>query len=231
MSFIDLVKSCIKPLKGQCFFSASEVQADSKEVVVLIHGLIRRGSCFKALARKIAKTNLPCYVYDYDTTLKHIAGHGIDFKEFLVNKVYKDYPNAKVNIVSHSLGGIVSRYAINALTEIELQRINKVIMLGPPNQGSDIASLVCKLLPWAKKIILPLEELCSGDDSTIKQVPVLKDFDIDLAIISGKYDWLVKKEYTFLENISYSKHVNSDHSFMMYNPIVQKEVINYLHQK
>ena len=230
MSLIKLIKSLITPLKGKHYYSAPNAEIIGDEVVVLIHGLIRRGSCFKNLARKIAKSGFSCYVYDYDTTMKYIPEHGNDFKDFLVNKVLAENPNAKINIVSHSLGGIVTRYALSHFSISELQRINKIIMLGPPNQGSDIAKLVCKVLPWAKKIVLPLEELCSGDDSKIHQAPTLEDYEVNLAIISGKFDWLVKREYTFLENISYSKHINSDHSFMMYNPKAQKEVLNYLHR-
>ena len=230
MVLINLIKSLITPLKGKYYYSAPVADLIDDEVVVLIHGLIRRGTCFKNLAKKIAKSGFSCYVYDYDTTMKHISEHGEDFKDFLINKVIAENPNAKINIVSHSLGGIVSRYALSNFSKSELQRINKIIMLGPPNQGSDIAKFICKIMPWAKKIILPLEELCSGKDSKIHQAPSLEDYDVKLAVISGKFDWLVKREYTSLENISYSKHIKSDHSFMMYNSEAQKEVLSFLHK-
>ncbi len=229
MSVINIIKGLAKPLKGNFYYSAPNKEMAIDEVVVFVHGLIRRGNCFKSFAKKVAKCGFSCYVYDYDSTMKHISEHGTDFNNFLVDKVIAENPTAKINIVSHSLGGIVSRYALDNLSKVDVRRINKIIMLGPPNQGSDIASFVCKVLPWAKKIVLPLEDLCSGDDSKIHDAPKLENYDFKIAIISGKFDWLVKREYTFIENISYAKHINCDHSFMMYNSAAQREVINYLH--
>ncbi len=228
VSFIKIIKDLAKPLKGKLYYSSPDKEQAKDEVVVFVHGLIRRGNCFKNLAKKVATHGFSCYVYDYDTTMKHISEHGVDFNNFLVATVMAENPTAKINIVTHSLGGIVSRYALDSLSKVDAQRINKIIMLGPPNQGSDIASFVCKVLPWAKKIVLPLEDLCSGDESKIHNAPTLANYNFKIAIISGKFDWLVKREYTFMENISYAKHINCDHSFMMYNSTAQQEVIDYL---
>ena len=146
MTLINGIKKLIHPFKGSYYFSSDNPRAP--EVNVLVHGLIRRGRCFVKLGRLLAANGYPTYVYDYDTTMHSIAEHGAALRRYL-EKIAAENPESKINIITHSMGGLLTRYALGNFSEnydekadesvLKRSRIKHVIMLGPPNKGSDIA--------------------------------------------------------------------------------------------
>jgi len=203
------------------------------EVVVMVHGLTRRGYNLYPLGRKINRAGYAVYVYDYATTTKVIAAHGRDFRRYL-ERVVKAHPDQKINIVTHSMGGILTREALGHLAEeyhrdsdiLSADRFNRIVMLAPPNHGSDAARRAIRLLPFTRRLIKPLPELSSEPDAYIHQVPIPKNLDI--GIIAGRFDMEVSKKYTYLYGAHDHIMVNSDHSFMMYMPKVTELTIKYL---
>lgn len=121
----------------------------AEEVVFLLHGLMRTPSSMKPLATEIRSrtTSPPEIIYfNYASTRDSVAAHAAAFRELVENLPGR--PRWKA--IGHSLGNIVLRTAI-AQWEKEgdpqgvLDRLDRVVMLGPPNQGSSFARKLSQL--------------------------------------------------------------------------------------
>ena len=206
--------------------------------VVLVHGLFLFGFYLELLARRLTRDGYDVYVCDYPTRSCGIMEHGESFAG-LLDFIAEDSkaPKGSINIVTHSLGGIVARVALSMIEELPASRkhsfkcldssmIGRIVMLAPPNKGSDVARRVTRLLPWSKRFAKPLPELSSAPDSAIHSMPVPKSFQI--GIIAGTYDIEVAVPYTILETASARKVLRSDHALMPFYPHVYRELSLFL---
>jgi len=217
-------------MSGICHLSSPDPAA---ETVVLVHGLLRRSGNMMPLARRLHRAGFSVYVYDYATAGKSIAAHGVDFKRFL-EPLVTEQSVSRLHIVSHSMGGIITRVALGHLAPggslagevLKPERLGRVVMLAPPNGGSDIPRLTGWLFPFIGRFIVPLPELSSAPDAFVHRVPVPQG--IDIGIIAGRFDGKVRVCYTFLPGMRHHLVINSEHMFMVYWPFVAALVIRYL---
>lgn len=199
---------------------------DKNEIVVLVHGLFLRCLNMFTIGRFLNRHGYEIYIYDYFSTRKQIFHHGVDLKNYLM-RIFKMHPEKKVNIVTHSLGGIITREAVASLQrENEAEKIHRIVMLAPPNKGSDVAKNVVKSLPFSKWIAKPLPELSSSEEAYVHKVP--KPEGIEIGIIAGKYDEKVNLEYTHLEVQKDHIVVPSRHSFIMFKKEVKQKTLAFL---
>ncbi len=123
---------------------ASSMSALPAELVVLVHGLDEPGTCWKDVVPALQGDALTVceFVYPNDQTvpasavLLHAAlaaAHGRGAR--------------RVDLVSHSMGGLVSRelltspdgYAGTGSAHADLPDVRRLIMVAPPNHGSQLA--------------------------------------------------------------------------------------------
>lgn len=135
--------------------------AEPTEVVVLLHGLMRSASSMKPIQaaideryattdsdRKASKAaEVPAVVlFAYSSTRDAITSHADALRE-----VVEHLPGRpRLRFVGHSLGNIVLRTAISQWRSqgdptSALDRMERVVMLGPPNQGSSFAKTLGQL--------------------------------------------------------------------------------------
>lgn len=129
--------------------------SEPSDVVVLLHGLMRSASSMKPIQAAIderyatidsvrkepAAHEAPAVVlFAYSSTREAITSHAEALRE-----VVEHLPGRpRLRFVGHSLGNIVLRTAISQWRSegdptSALDRMERVVMLGPPNQGSSFA--------------------------------------------------------------------------------------------
>jgi alpha-beta hydrolase superfamily lysophospholipase len=215
------------------FYMPPKAENNRHEIVVLVHGLIRRSTNMRSMGKFLCRHGYTVYIYDYKTSTKGISAHGNDLRKYL-HKVLKENPTASINIVTHSMGGILTRYALAKNTEndnktpsLDISRIKRIVMLAPPHGGSNTARLLTKYFPVTGKWLKPLPELSNATDSLIHSTPQIPDGP-EIGIIAGKYDTEVATKDTHLEGMKEHFILKSEHSFMVYLPSTHKATLRFL---
>ncbi len=102
--------------------------------VVLIHGILRSSKCMAAMADAMKKAGLHPFQFDYPSTQVSIP----EAAEYLHKTIASLEGIEEVFIVAHSMGGLVTRaYFAEHLDP----RIHRVVMIGTPNYGAELADL------------------------------------------------------------------------------------------
>ncbi len=234
--------ACQQALLQQQFDSSpptSDLGTDS-QVVILLHGLLRSSSSMRGLADSLAVDPARTVIcFEYASTRGNIADHAQALRE-----VVAGLPNnTRLNFVGHSMGNIVLRHAWADWQRDDdgatLERIDRVVMLGPPNQGAAIARQLARtgVFGW---VVGP---------GGMELGPNWPAFEANLAIpscpfgivagrlpttnwqnplIDGDSDFVVSVDETRLPGATDFLEVPRLHSFLMDDPQVQQGVDNFL---
>jgi pimeloyl-ACP methyl ester carboxylesterase len=207
----------------------------SEELVVLLHGLARSSRSMKKMQKALQNKGYTVLNLDYPSTKFPLETLSEDYLHVELQKQdlsqYK-----KINFVTHSMGGILIRYY---LKRRDLPAIGRVVMLSPPNQGSELVDKLggIGLFKWLNG---PAgKQLGTADDSLPNQ---LGPVEFDLAVITGNrslnplYSWLipgsddgkVAVDRARVKGMKAFREVPSTHTFIMRNLTVIQLVIGYL---
>ena len=205
----------------------------SEECVVLLHGMARSDSSMNKMEKELKEAGYAVVNFDYPSTHHNIESIA---KDYLPNAVAQCKPNVIINFVTHSLGGIVLR---KYLSDNKLEFLGRVVMLGPPNKGSEVVDKL-KKLPGFKFINGPAG-LELGTDKT--SVPnLLGAVTYPVGIIAGSStinpilsqmlpnpdDGKVSVESTKVEGMADHIILPVSHPFLMRNDEVIRQVKRFL---
>lgn len=209
--------------------------ASHSEQVILLHGLCRTSRSMSAMASALEQAGYQVRNVDYPSRTAHITKLADD----AVGRAVADCERngaTKIDFVTHSLGGILVR---SYLARHTVPSLGRVVMLAPPNQGSE---LVDKLGGWwlFKKINGPAGgELGAGPDSTPNQLGPA-DFCVGIIagdrtinwinslLIPGYDDGKVSIKRTKLAGMADHLVIHATHPFIMENRAAIRQTICFL---
>lgn len=152
------------------------VQPKSRHLVLLLHGLGSKPSTMQTLRVAIERDGFEAETVTYPTTEQGVVPNADGVEKLLLNlEGYED-----VAIVSHSLGGLITRAALSRLSFAYLPvPVKTVVMLGTPNQGAVLASA---LRPLARAAVT-----ASANDLLPERARQLGDIpaSVRLGVIAG----------------------------------------------
>lgn len=209
---------------------------NQKEMVVLLHGILRSKLDMLPLTKYLQDRGYDALNILYPSREKSLE----DLSDFVHEKIlsYPGYDDGvTVHFVTHSMGGLITRYYIARQTP---ERLGKVVMLGPPNTGSEFADWLSDT-----EILAPLFKTVFGPASTQLRTDY-KHIDGDITyplgviagstsinplapwILNGAHDGIVPVERTKIDGMSDHIVIPATHSFMMFNPDVMAQVYAFL---
>jgi len=158
----------------------SELVAASSndECVVLLHGLNRSWRAMRPMAKALHEAGFTTANVDYPSQ----AGSVEQLAPLAVGQGLEECRNSgatRIHFVTHSLGGILLRYENE---HMPIPDLGRVVMLGPPNQGSEI---IDKTRDWPGFGMMAGDagaQLGTNDESVPSQ---LGPVDFELGVIAG----------------------------------------------
>ena len=213
----------MKRLLLVCVLILSGGFAQASECVVLLHGLIRSSSSMNKMQRELDEAGFVTANIEYpsrDHTIEELADLAVP-DGLAACREHDDIDT--IHFVTHSLGGILVR---QYLSTNEIPELGRVVMLGPPNQGS-IAAEEMGDVPGFDWLNGPAGRQLGRDE---KSIPLkLGPAEFELGIIAGNRtidpitsavlpdpeDGRVTVEETKLEGMADFVVVDHSHAFMM----------------
>ena len=207
--------------------------AAAKNIALFVHGIIgttedKVGSIRRPIKegeRSLDDRYDLVLAFDYESMSTKIADSAADLEKKLAEIGLQKGCNKNFTIIAHSMGGLIARYFIEKLTGKEF--VTHLIMLGTPNNGSEIADLKNMIMPWItmglngaafiqpyllpitwlgkvlNKATVTLEEL-SPNSSLIQTLNNLPDAQIPYHIVVGNTDLMKAKrpeEYGLIQKV------------------------------
>lgn len=214
--------------------------AHAEDCVVLLHGLASNPLVMKPMEVaidiqpefRVVNQGYRSYSADIETLAHEVLPKAIaacDLK-----------PYESVSFVTHSLGGIILRAY---LAENELAALDSVVMLAPPNHGSEVVDWVGQFR-WLIPILGPAgRQLGTEDDDLPTRLP---DAEFKLGVIAGNIsesrerwffwterlpgedDGKVSTQSAKLGNMSDYTQVEASHSGLLIEKAAIEQVLSFL---
>jgi len=152
--------------------------AGAKDYVIILHGLGRTPISMKRIEWTLRRENYRVINRAYPSTSVSIQDAAEHWLGNVLRNQIIDHP-VKIHFVAHSLGGIVLR---QYLSNHHVENLGRVVMLAPPNQGSELADRL-KNNPLYQLFTGPSgQQLGTGNSSLPKK---LGPAEFELGVIAG----------------------------------------------
>lgn len=211
---------------------AKGIEPDSGKVVVLVHGIIRSSKSFSRMRGMLKRSGYSVIGFDYPST--QVTIH--DSAEYLQKVLASLTDVSEINFVVHSMGGLIVRTYLRTESD---PRIHRMVMLGVPNRGANIANVV-QHNPLFKLLYGPAgQQLIHDPEGFIADLPI-PAFEFAIVagargaedgwnpLIDGDDDGTVEVENTRLPGATDFMTVSGMHSFLMDREDVIDATCRYL---
>lgn len=216
--------------------TSGRVPAVGGETVILLHGLGEGRRSMRPLATSLRESlDATVMSFGYASVKADIDAHAR-----ALGAVVAGIPEAdRISFVGHSLGNLVVRRWMALAAARDLGRVGRMVMLGPPNQGADMARMAAKIWILAARAEGAARDLAVNWDAVAPGLAVPPcDFGIVAGgtgddagyspLLAGDDDAVVRVDETRLDGATDFLLVPVHHASMMDHGDVQRATAAFL---
>ncbi len=212
------------------------VHADNTgECVILLHGLARTKASMNKLANHlegqgytVVNMDYPSRKHNIQTLAKETVAKAVSLCEM--------ENSSTIHFVTHSMGGILLR---QYLADADISHLGRVVMLSPPNGGSEVVDRLKDLWPF-QWLNGPAGQQLGTDETSVPRTLGPADFELGVItgdrsinlllslLIPGDDDGKVAVNNARLSGMKDFLVVHATHPFIMKNKKVMEQVVLFL---
>jgi len=203
------------------------------ESVILLHGYGRTTFSMRPLQGRLEKAGFDVHNIGYPS-MRRSPEELVEILDDQLESCCRTSP--RVHFVTHSLGGILARAY---LAENYLENMGRVVMLAPPNQGSELADIANRSILLQAILGPTAVQLGTGKDSLPNRLPppwyelgIIAGIDdinpVGSFFVPDPSDGTVSVASTRLEGMRDFVTVRKSHTFIMRSADVADYVIQFL---
>jgi pimeloyl-ACP methyl ester carboxylesterase len=145
--------------------------------VVLLHGIARTARSLRKLERSLQQAGFATLNLDYASRKKPLEVLAEDIHPEV--SAFAEACAGPIHFVTHSMGGLLARVYIARHRPV---RLGRVVMLGTPNGGSEVANLL-KSFPLYRAFYGPAgQQLMTTGDAALASLPPI---DYPVGVVAG----------------------------------------------
>ncbi|MGE0086474.1 MAG: esterase/lipase family protein [Desulfococcaceae bacterium] len=223
------------PLLFSACASATPPPVPKKECVILLHGLARTPRSMKKLEKHLSDKGYNVINAGYPSTSETVKTLAEKYIPDAITACEKFQPE-KIHFVTHSLGGILVR---QYLQNQNLPEGSRIVMLSPPNKGSELADYL-KGLRFYKWLNGPAGQELGTDPRSVPNM--LKPVNAEIGVItgnrsfnplysqliSGQDDGKVSAERAKMKEMRDFIVIPATHTFIMNHPQAMIQILSFL---
>jgi triacylglycerol lipase len=208
--------------------------------IILLHGLARTSLSMRRLARRLETEGYSVDNMDYPSRTDRIEPLALG----VIDRALERAPSSglPIHFVTHSMGGMLVRAYLH---RHKLDRLGRVVMLAPPNQGTEVVDYYNLRAPFLGRMLRSVLGPASGQMRTdAAALPArLGPANFEVGIIAGTVnrnpvfgpvisrtpsDGIVPVERTKLAGMTDFLALPYTHTFIMDKAAVQDQVVHFL---
>jgi pimeloyl-ACP methyl ester carboxylesterase len=216
---------------------STPVTTPTQDGVVLLHGISRTARSFRKMESAIERAGYTTLNLDYASRRKALEALAEDIHPAI--ETFAGRLSGQLHFVSHSMGGLLTRVY---LAKYRPPNLGRVVMLGTPNGGSEIADRLKNILLYRAFFGPAGQQLGTLRDAAT--VALLPPIDYSLGIIAGNrsiypvasaflprpHDGRVSVANTELDGMADHVVVRTSHPWLVRNDEAIMQTITFLRQ-
>ena len=206
----------------------------TQDGVVLLHGISRTARSFRKMQVALESSGFAALNLDYASRRKALEALAEDIHPAVQR--FTDGIDGSVHFVCHSMGGLLARVYI---ARYRPKRLGRVVMLGTPNSGSEIADRLKNFGAYRAFFGPAGQQLGTQRDAAIHAL--FPPIDYPVGIIAGNrsiypitsaflpkpHDGRVSVENTKLDGMADHIVVHTSHPWLVRNSIAIEQTITF----
>ena len=150
----------------------------ARDGVVLLHGIARTSRSLRTMQVALETAGFNTLNLDYASRRKPLDVLAEDIHPRIAG--FAEKVDAPLHFVTHSMGGLLTRAY---LAKHRPARLGRVVMLGPPNGGSEVADFLRNFVPYRAWFGPAGQQLITARDQALASI--LPPIDYPVGIIAG----------------------------------------------